>query len=903
MGIFSSALGSAFCRSIIAETEEGIGEVVSASYWQSFKYYLSAGLDKVFGSVGSFFTNYIGAVFKEINQEVFRDTLIDQIAVYVARALGGDEVWQTIAQSIAEGIAEGYGGTAEAIQQQTSTELRQYIQQRQESGEITSHSDKVRARLQFQLEQGQQQAEKSQGLKGKTKHIMSILGSVIIGVARGPAGWFGMGISLSVSINEQFKLKKDAKELERYKNMKMGLAERKEGEEVHNEELANAAEGARKEVTNQVPENNQPNDVDHYGYLDAWPDGTVFYQGVSGLYLSNGQLIAINKEYVDNLQSFLAEKVTMLVDILFHELDSVVFYNTKLKKGDFNSLFDFKLTSKPGLVRSGKEKVISTEKIESFIKKASEIYFKSYDNRIHNIKLYRESLSRVISALEQYKQIPQALSLRVKYSLRLSELEKFAPRLNFLENIRQLFPKLFDLIPLSDTQLSEILWSNVRDEKIRKESLSKWKGAILREGRSGEISLTDLMSFDYNVQKLTIEYLNGLGIYLTYDQLFLFRNQFKALLEDLIFSDLLGATYISDSRSVSKIYTGEYYWKAEFDLFRALYLAFSEIEGEPLNMKTLRDKYGIRVYRNIRDGLSLRYDSIISMWYQLSKASLEHVRSINLDFINDAINLLDDYRTYRGLSINSINGHAAYKMELAHNFQDKLGNFPELFGHLRYVNTLEGYPDEIQKWTRASSFNKRLVYREGMEETRSKFNSAKDKFISKFMEDILLNNKDHPLIAKLVEFSQDNKYSSNELRLNGADHPPLLKKILQNVDEAVAIEVLVWLQSTFDYFVGHIDLLCVDGDNLYICDYKPDLSPIEGANPSDSFINSVPQIASYALALAGLLGIDSSKIYGVIFNKGGAWVFNSQQALSSVNGFVAIIDPGRQLAWSSYFNV
>jgi len=71
-------------------------------------------------------------------------------------------------------------------------------------------------------------------------------------------------------------------------------------------------------------------------------------------------------------------------------------------------------------------------------------------------------------------------------------------------------------------------------------------------------------------------------------------------------------------------------------------------------------------------------------------------------------------------------------------------------------------------------------------------------------------------------------------------HEPILTKLLEGNGDAIAMEIPIWkeVKKIRSFFTGHIDLITVKGDTLYICDYKKDTNEI---------YKSLPQIASYGI--------------------------------------------------------
>jgi len=71
-------------------------------------------------------------------------------------------------------------------------------------------------------------------------------------------------------------------------------------------------------------------------------------------------------------------------------------------------------------------------------------------------------------------------------------------------------------------------------------------------------------------------------------------------------------------------------------------------------------------------------------------------------------------------------------------------------------------------------------------------------------------------------------------------HEPILTKLLVNNGDAIAMEIPIWkeVKEERSFFTGHIDLITVKGDTLFVCDYKKDTNEI---------YKSLPQIASYGI--------------------------------------------------------
>jgi len=99
------------------------------------------------------------------------------------------------------------------------------------------------------------------------------------------------------------------------------------------------------------------------------------------------------------------------------------------------------------------------------------------------------------------------------------------------------------------------------------------------------------------------------------------------------------------------------------------------------------------------------------------------------------------------------------------------------------------------------------------------------------------------------------------------------------------MEILIWIWHKDHYLTGHIDLILFIDDFIYVCDYKPEETPFAEATPLlYSFIRSIPQVASYALVLKNLFGINDIRC--ITFNKKGAWKYDPKTTLVHINNFI-----------------
>ena len=112
--------------------------------------------------------------------------------------------------------------------------------------------------------------------------------------------------------------------------------------------------------------------------------------------------------------------------------------------------------------------------------------------------------------------------------------------------------------------------------------------------------------------------------------------------------------------------------------------------------------------------------------------------------------------------------------------------------------------------------------------------------IEKYFSDFLETHDSNHYLCRHVR-SVFHHYKINKIGKQ-PDHPPILNYILSEEKKTLALEIPVWkcinTPANTEYFIGHIDLLLIEGDTLVIGDYKPKLREI---------YKSLPQITVYAV--------------------------------------------------------
>ncbi len=134
--------------------------------------------------------------------------------------------------------------------------------------------------------------------------------------------------------------------------------------------------------------------------------------------------------------------------------------------------------------------------------------------------------------------------------------------------------------------------------------------------------------------------------------------------------------------------------------------------------------------------------------------------------------------------------------------------------------------------------------------------------------------------GNITRLGADNDYSKiarkviQNYRVSGLTtkpgHEPVLKNLLINHKNTIAIEVPVWRMPP-NSITGHIDSLQIYEDEVVVVDYKP-----EG-----NFMRSLPQVAFYGYLLQKNLTL--GKVTCISFNDKEAWKYSPQILVEDLN--------------------
>lgn len=244
--------------------------------------------------------------------------------------------------------------------------------------------------------------------------------------------------------------------------------------------------------------------------------------------------------------------------------------------------------------------------------------------------------------------------------------------------------------------------------------------------------------------------------------------------------------------------------------------------------------------------------------------------------------------------------------------EKKLIKYPNFLKYLKEAKSIGTFPLKVltdirrgHEFQRISRFARKLtnISKSHNDQRNIKFNFVK-KLISEKKIRIFYPNCDNPiLIENLMEFCQE-KYYNKVIHSHGSlDHKYILPKLLSILpNNVIGIEIPVWMKSHEIYLTGHIDLLLFHDNTMIIADYKPDLtSELIKGKVNTSFLNSIPQVISYALLLKNVYHIND--IMCITFNKKGVWLYNPVDLFYEIKIFLSQNNKQKELdrPWEKFF--
>jgi hypothetical protein len=124
------------------------------------------------------------------------------------------------------------------------------------------------------------------------------------------------------------------------------------------------------------------------------------------------------------------------------------------------------------------------------------------------------------------------------------------------------------------------------------------------------------------------------------------------------------------------------------------------------------------------------------------------------------------------------------------------------------------------------------------------------------------------------------------------NHNWLQPKAFELLDDTVVVSdmpVFYKNPGTGNIVYGHIDFFVIIGNNIYVCDYKPDLNfDLRSGLVSNHFCDSIPQVSVYALVLEKMFPEIKDNGYNLFcytFRDNNGYIYNPESALEAYSAF------------------
>jgi hypothetical protein len=267
--------------------------------------------------------------------------------------------------------------------------------------------------------------------------------------------------------------------------------------------------------------------------------------------------------------------------------------------------------------------------------------------------------------------------------------------------------------------------------------------------------------------------------------------------------------------------------------------------------------------------------------------------------------------TFINLLSTSSLGNRNEKLYICDAGVDLLSGFPELQRFIREIGLFMGNPPHIEKLKTPTALADYSISNfEGeikpFKDTARK--TIKQNFIKEFRNSYVTeytrlppSGQNNPaIIQELLDAAAYITKLDNNGHITKDQRHEALTNWLRDSPYLIASELNLWAQfpiSPHTYF-GRIDLLMYDpiSNVIYVPDYKPDMTA--SVTPAGkNFINAVPQVAAYALALQKLTG---ARIQSIIFSDSNAWSFDPLEVLAPIDSFMTQQVSGWQAPWADF---
>ncbi len=297
---------------------------------------------------------------------------------------------------------------------------------------------------------------------------------------------------------------------------------------------------------------------------------------------------------------------------------------------------------------------------------------KKVDKEIH--------YSKVMKFIENYDKFSKYVSSKSgqgKFSIsNIKQIEdsiELAPKSWLFENIRYMFPKRYGL-PIRDNDLSWFLFG----DSVEYGKVSKLKSTTEGKELLKRMEISELLSIDYRISKLTINDFKNKKIDITEDQLYKLQQGVSYLIYEFIFGRYHESTYVSKTTDKG-IETGSYYFTPEYFVIRALFFLAAEANnGDPLDLSELGSAVGIsKIQGHLYQGYGFGEDRFGKISSYIKTLLIKMPSSSNEEIVLIAKKAIDEYEDIyesRQKGLNDIKGDKTF-------FQgDVRGFMEELFG-------------------------------------------------------------------------------------------------------------------------------------------------------------------------------------------------------------------------------
>jgi hypothetical protein len=256
------------------------------------------------------------------------------------------------------------------------------------------------------------------------------------------------------------------------------------------------------------------------------------------------------------------------------------------------------------------------------------------------------SFRKVIDFIKEYKEFSLHVSGKsgqgmfsisnIKYE---QNSEKLAPKSWLIENLRYLFPKRFGL-PVSDNLLSWFIFGDTPSYG----RVTKIKWTTDNKEIFKRMHLTELLTIDYRVNKLTKEAFSDKGIKISGENLETLKKSVSYLVYYYIFGGYHESTYVSKT-TTKELEVGKNFFTIEYEIIRAIFFAAAEANsGESVNIETLSSDACVSdLKHHIFEGYGFGddFNRLLDYFNRLFKNSPSDSSSL---IFRDAKEVLDGYR-------------------------------------------------------------------------------------------------------------------------------------------------------------------------------------------------------------------------------------------------------------------